>query len=111
MDNILASSKKITQITSSEAIELAKNELKKRNPKYPVDEAKITSDDENNGWKEFVSKNPAILNDSQIKNLNLDKKNYWAIYFAPKDEKTLGGDAWIFIDRDNGKIIGVILGQ
>lgn len=99
------------KINLDTAIELAKVELKKRNPKYPVGQVNITSDDENGGWKEYVSSSPSVLNENSIKNLNLNKKDYWAIYFAPKGEKTLGGDAWVFVDRDEGKIIAVILGQ
>jgi len=32
------------------------------------------------------------------------------IYFAPK-EPGLGGDAWVFVDANNLKILGVILGE
>jgi len=37
-------------------------------------------------------------------------RNYQAIYFGPK-EMLKGGDLWVFIDKDTGKVISHIAGQ
>ena len=56
-------------------------------------------------------KDKKLLSSVTLKRLNLSEKNYWAIYFHPKDENTLGGDGWFFVDKDSGCLIGYFLGE
>jgi hypothetical protein len=58
----------------------------------------------------FGAKDPSILQSQIVRRLNLEEKKYWAIYYVPT-AMGKGGDAWVFIDRNNGEVIGVILGK
>jgi len=100
--------KRTPSLTLDEAKEIGKRELKRRG--YPVEDMRVEADEKNTAWQEFVAKEPSILQRQIVKRLNLEEKNYWAIYYAPK-EAYLGGDAWVFVDADNGEIIGVIFGE
>jgi len=91
-----------------EAKEKAEAELKKRG--YPVEDMLVTADEKNTAWHEFVAKDPSILQRENVKRMNLEGKSYWAIYYAPQ-KMMLGGDAWVFVDAKDGKILGVILGE
>ncbi len=95
-------------ITLEKAKEKGKEELKTRG--YPIENMSITADEENTSWQKFIVKNPSILQREIVKRMNLEQKNYWVIYYAPKEEM-LGGDAWVFVDVITGNIIGVILGE
>lgn len=97
----------IVSFTLNEAKELSKRELKRRG--YPVEDMRITADEKNTAWREFIA-DPSVLQRQIVKRLNLEERNYWTIYFAPK-KPMKGGDAWVFVDKNNGKIIGVILGE
>lgn len=91
-----------------EAQEIAKEEL--RNRGYKVDDMNIRADEKNTAWEKKISKDPKVIQRKIVKRLNLEDKQYRAIYFEPKS-KGKGGDAWVFVDSDNGEIIGVILGE
>jgi len=95
-------------MTLDEAKEVGKRELKKRG--YPVEDMRVEADEKNTAWQEFIAKDPSILQRQIVKRMNLEDKNYWVIYYAPKKIQ-LGGDAWVFVDKNEGKIIGVILGE
>lgn len=95
-------------LTLAEAIEIGKKELKNRG--YLVEDMNVSADENNTLWQESITKDPSILQIQIVKNLNLGQKNYWAIYYTPKEIQP-GGDAWIFVNTNDGEIIGVILGE
>lgn len=95
-------------ISLEEAKGRARDELKRRG--YPVEEMKVTADEKNTAWQELVSREPSIMEREIVKRLNLEEKYFWAVYYAPK-KMMLGGDAWVFVEANNGEIIGVILGE
>ena len=41
---------------------------------------------------------------------HLENRGYLAVYYGPM-ERMLGGDLWVFIDRDTGEILKTIRGQ
>lgn len=100
-----------TDITLVWATKLAEMELKKRNYPFSLEKYFIESNGKNTSWNEYLASGPTGFRDKTLKDLKLENRNYWAIHFAPIDKNTLGGDAWVFVDRDNGSIIGTILGQ
>ncbi|MBI5748480.1 MAG: hypothetical protein HZA00_05085 [Nitrospinae bacterium] len=91
-----------------EAIEIGKRELKKLG--FDTEIMTVMADEENTAWKEFVSSNPSVMESKSVREMKLNKKNYWAIYYVPK-EIALGGDAWVFIDIKDRSVIGMILGE
>ena len=95
-------------VTFDQAVEIGKTELEKRD--YPIEDMCMEADENNSAWQKFVAKDPSILQRQIVKRLNLEEKKYWVIYYAPK-EMQLGGDAWVFVNINNGEVIGVILGE
>jgi hypothetical protein len=71
---------------------------------------RIEADENNTVWHEFVSEDPSVLQDDIIREMRLEDKVYWAIYYRRREE-VLGGDAWVFIDAKNGTVIGVMFGE
>lgn len=41
---------------------------------------------------------------------DLDGRDYWAVYYSLL-KMGLGGDLWIFVDRNSGEVIKVIRGE
>lgn len=75
------------------------------------DEMNIVADKKNKIWRKYVSEDPTVLEFSEVKAMDLAQKKYWAVYFYPKaapGEYILGGDGWVFIDSNNGNVLGVI---
>ncbi|MDO9399168.1 MAG: hypothetical protein Q7T79_00560 [bacterium] len=99
-----------TKINLEKAIEIGEKELERIGYDYVPEHMRVLADDKNTEWEEFVKIDPLILQNERIKKMNLKRKNYWALYYAPK-KLSLGGDAWVFVDRDNGEILGNILGK
>ena len=76
----------------------------------------IKGDDNNSKWKSFIHLQPSILEYENIKKMKLKKKQYWAIYYSRTREPKvnpdgsinvlLHGGAWVFIDKNNGKVLG-----
>lgn len=92
----------------NEAIEKSKEELNKRG--YIVEDMRVQADQNNTVWKEFVAGNPLVLQNEIVKRMKIEEKTYWVIYYGPK-KLIPGGDVWVFVDANNGEIIGVILGK
>jgi len=99
---------KRTALIMEQAIEIGKIELKKMG--FDTQNMNVIADEENTAWKEFVSSNPSIMESKNVREMKLSERNYWAIYYTPK-ERALGGDAWIFIDKKDLKVIGMVLGE
>lgn len=110
----VSSKQKESAVTLSEAIEIGKKELKKVGYPHWNEELIVKADDNNTIWKEHISSSPSVLENGDIKEMHLEEKEYWAIHYWPKKfvgTLTLGGDAFVFIDRSNGKVLGVRLGE
>src|SRR3989338_10891663 len=87
------------EANQASAIKITKSELKRLG--YKTSGIKFIIDDNNTRWNEKIDKDKKLLSSVTLKRLNLSEKNYWAIYFHPKDENTLGGDGWFFVDKDS----------
>lgn len=98
-------------VTLSEAIEIGKKELKKVGYPHWDEELSVEADDNNTIWNDHISSSPSVLENKVIKDMHLEEKEYWAIYYSPKKISGKGGDAFVFIDRSNGKVLGVRLGE
>lgn len=94
----------------SEAIEIGKKELKKIGYSYWNEELLVEADDKNTAWNDHIDSSPSVLDDGVIKQMHLKERQHWAIYYCPK-RLVVGGDAFVFIDCSNGKVIGVLFGE
>ena len=101
------------EITMSlhEAIETGKTELRKIGYPFRNKELLVEADDNNTKWNNHIKSSPLVLENEIVKRMNLEENKYWAIYFSPKKTTVLGGDAFVFIDRSNGKVMGVLFGE
>ena len=100
--------KESTAVTLDEAIETAKQELDRVG--YDVEDMKFGGDEKNTEWRKHISVEPAVLDGEIVKSMHLTEKSYWAIRCSPK-ELMLGGGAWVFVDKQDGKLIGVLRGR
>jgi hypothetical protein len=111
-------------ISLTDAIKIAKMELVKIDPSYWNTVLVVEADDNNSKWQEHLTSEQAVISlnkgsttsngavsqlKKKIKALKSD--TYWAIYFSPKKCRGKGGDAFVFVNRSEGKILGVILGE
>ena len=97
------------KITLNQAIEISRNELQQRG--YKIGDMHVEADDTNSLWEEFsTAPGTTTLQSPHIVKMNLPEKQYWAIHFAPQ-KLMFGGDAWIFIDKNSGEIIGTLFGK
>lgn len=91
----------------AEAKIIAYQEIK--NMGYNPDAMNIEVDKKNKLWKQQLSQEPSLLEMDDLKWMNLEKNEYYAVYYCPKvnpGEYLLGGDCWIFIDSNDGKVLG-----
>ena len=95
-------------MTLETAAESAKKAL--RDLGYEVDKMRMAADESNSRWERYVAGTPGILESPLVRDMKLGDKRYWVLYFRPV-EKRKGGDAWVFVDRDTGEIIGLIRGK
>lgn len=93
------------------AIEIGKKELKNIGYSFWDQELLAKADDNNSDWNNHIESSPSILENEVIKKMDLANKEFWAVYFVPKNYSGKGGDAWVFIDRSTGKVIGYLLGK
>lgn len=98
-------------VVLAEAIKTGQNELKVIGYEYWDKDLSISADGENSVWNKYIQSSPAVLENEAIKKMQLDRKRYWAIYYVPKNYSGKGGDAFVFIDCSDGKIIGYLLGE
>ena len=107
-NNSLTASNMSKKTTLSQAIDISKKELTDKG--FDVKNMNINGDEKNTAWQEFSSTpGSTTLQTPLVKKMDLGKKDYWAIYFAPR-KQMLGGDAWVFIDKNSGETIGTIFG-
>ena len=90
---------------------------------YKLEEMNVTYDDGNKKIKEHLTRSGISTYNKKTKtwekNLpttpekeypELAGRNYQAVYCAPK-KMQLGGDLWVFIDKDTGEVIRYIRGK
>ena len=68
------------------------------------------ADDKNSSWLAHVVSFPGVMSIPSVKDMHLDQKIYWAVYFRPKSGGK-GGDGFVFIEKATGRIIGSIFGE
>ena len=95
-------------VTLEAAIETAKSTLKELG--YKVEEMIVRADDENSRWNSYSGSRAAVLETENVKRMALETKDYWAIHLGSGGRKR-GGDAWVFVDRGSGEVIGLIRGR
>lgn len=95
-----------TMITIEEAIKIANQRL--REEKFDINKKNIFIDKENTKWNVcFLSNEQTKKNNPDIFN-KLEDKEYWAINYTPKEMgNALGGEAWVFVDKQTGRIISL----
>jgi hypothetical protein len=98
---------KNSMITEIEARVSADNEALRLG--YIPKEMKVILDCENLTWNQYL-----VHGGSSIKNLDLKRqlegRRFWAIYYEPPQGQ-VGGDLFVFVDKDTGQIIGHLRGQ
>jgi hypothetical protein len=106
-------------IRINEAIEIAKAKLCEKNQTFCNQDFEIIdADEKNTRWEKAIATAPQILDLDNIKQMKLNNKEYWAIYFQKKKETIkMGKDvmilvddrsAYVFIEKDTGKLIGFL---
>lgn len=98
-----------SNVTLNEAKATAGEELAKLS--YDIESMEVTADEQNSKWEKYVSIEPSVLDGKTVKGMRLEDKDYWAIYFRPEKRSVLGGDAWVFVDKASGKVIGILRGR
>ena len=89
----------VLQIANKEAIRL----------RYDIHNMVAAIDENNTTWNKYISSG-FFLNSNPMLRDKLKDKEFWAIYYAPKDMQ-FGGDLWIFVNAMNGEIITEIKGK
>lgn len=92
--------------TLDKAIVIAKNVASELG--YIIDELEVVADSQNSLWKKY--KIDILAGNMDLKN-KLGNKEYWVIYLRPKDTNVVGGNIFVFVDKNNGKVIGYLRGQ
>lgn len=92
--------------TLDKAIVIAKNVASELG--YIIDELEVVADSQNFLWKKY--KIDILAGNMDLKN-KLGNKEYWVIYLRPKDTNVIGGNIFVFVDKNNGKVIGYLRGQ
>ncbi len=108
--NPMLNSKEVVQISKKKAIELG----------YDIsamdivlcDQAFSCREVEGNdvGLVELIKKYLQSNSEMREKIKNIKQNEYWIVAYMPKKNQ-LGGDLWIFIDKEDGRIITIIRGQ
>ena len=78
---------------------------------YNLSDMTISLDRDNSAWNKHISKGPFFEDEfgREIKK-KLDNKKYWAVHYNPKRAQ-LGGDLFVFVDKETKEVITVIRGQ
>lgn len=119
-------------ITLEKAIKIGKQKLVSINKEWWDRKLTINADNNNSSWKRHTEIYPSVLNDGLIVNMEINKQEYWAIYYKPtyeedEDEKLPVMDeellkegwtyepvvfpisAYVFIEKGTGLVLGVLL--
>lgn len=99
-------------ITLEEAIEISRRELRKIDWPHVGEDLEVNVEDENTAWQRAKASRiqPPTTYDKKVKELYLKNRKFWVVGFGPK-KLILGGVAAVFIDRSNGEILYIYLGQ
>jgi hypothetical protein len=75
---------------------------------YDLTELEVIADELNLIWNQHRKDAPEGF-------YSLDRelrgRQYWAIYYRPKEINQVGGDLFVFIDKEAGTVIGYLRGQ
>jgi hypothetical protein len=109
------------KLTKEQVLDIALNKAKDLG--YKVEDMDILYDENNAAIKKHLLREGVstynVITKEWVKDLattpekeypELSGKDYQSVYFGPK-EMRLGGDLWVFIDRDSGKIIKFVRGK
>jgi hypothetical protein len=97
-----------------QAVEAAKQELKQRQYPYSDQPLLIKADEPNSAWNQRLARTPSLKDLPSVQAMKLDQQAFWAIYVAPAastNRVIKGGDAFVFIDKANLKVLGVLFGK
>jgi len=66
----------------------------------------------NLAWQRHMRENAGLngMLDIETKLQHRKSQDYWAVYYGPLKEQ-LGGDLWVFVDRQTGEVLGTIRGK
>ncbi len=107
------SKEKILEIAINRANELGFT-LNQVTPYFDEGNKRLKEHSRNSGVSTYNEKKEEWVYDAPStptkKYPELEDRNYQAVYFAPK-EMQLGGDLWIFIDKNTGEVISYVFGK
>jgi hypothetical protein len=101
------------QVSLEQAIKIGLQELKRRSYRYGEEDLKAIVDENNLSWKRYIKQVPEILDRKDVREMKLDERPYWVVTFIrklPPNEISFGG-ATVFVDRETGKVLGVLFGE
>ena len=75
---------------------------------YDLRKLKVSMDDNNSIWNEYISKMPAGWHSNVVDRLK--GRKYSALYYEPKPLR-FGGDLFVFVDRQTGQVVATLAGQ
>ena len=75
---------------------------------YDLVSLEIIADEQNLIWNQHRKDAPEGF---YSLDRELRDKQYWAIYYRPKEINQVGGDLFVFIDKEAGTVIGYLRGQ
>ena len=93
--------------TRSEILAIADKEAQKLG--YDIERMGVSLDIDNSTWRDDLKTSEQSGAIPQIEG-KLKDRHYWAVYYSPLEEQ-LGGDVFVFIDRDTGEILGIVRGK
>lgn len=77
---------------------------------YDVEHMSVSFDKYSSQWRNHLkSSEKEKEREEDLK--DLEHRECWVIYYAPLEELTLGGNLFIFIDRETGEVIKTIGGE
>ena len=93
--------------TRSEILAIADQEAKKIG--YDVGQMGVSLDIYNSTWRDYLktSERSGAIQEIEGK---LNDRHYWAVYYSPLKEQ-LGGDLFVFIDRNTREVLGILRGK
>ena len=94
--------------TRSEILAIADKEAQTSG--YDIERMGISLDIYNSTWREHLrtSERSGAIGEIEGK---LKDRQYWAVYYSPLKERQLGGDIFVFVDRNTGEILGTLRGK
>jgi UPF0288 family protein (methanogenesis marker protein 3) len=97
------------EVSLERAIEIARQAAEKIG--LDLSDMTFEGDEQNSRWNNYRTRVSTTSEDVRKAESVLRRQSYWAVYGAPKDKPgTLrgGGDLFVFIARDSGKVIEVL---